>query len=134
MSIVYSNAAVKRVFEIPENREENAMKQYVIDQLRETDYTQILEFLKSKAERVVLEDIFWINLPEGMYSEVQKEHKNCQPHYFAVNLTRNQVDFELLIRSQQIIRCNCICYADRKQRDYIIDFADGMLEELGIKL
>lgn len=110
------------------------MKQYVIDQLREPDYFQILEYLGKKAERVVLEDIFWIILPEEMYSETQKEHSNCRPFYFAVNLTRNQVDFELLIRSQQIIRCSCISYADRKQRDYIIDFADGMLEELGIKI
>ena len=93
------------------------MKQYVIDQLRETDYYQILEFLREKAERVVMEDIFWINLPEEMYSEVQAEHTECRPFYFAVELTRNQVNFELLIRSQQIMRCNCIAYADRKQKD-----------------
>jgi hypothetical protein len=110
------------------------MKQYVIDQLRETDYFQILDYLKGKAERVVLEDICWITLPEEMLTEVQKEHEKCKPFYFAVNLTRNQVDFELLIRSQQIMRCSCIRYADRKQRDYIIDFADRMLEELEIKI
>ncbi len=45
-----------------------------------------------------------------------------------------QVDFELLIRSRQILRCNCISYADKKQRDYILDFADRMLDELGIKI
>jgi hypothetical protein len=110
------------------------MKQYVIDQLREGDYLQIFEFLKKKADRVVMEDIFWINLPEDMYSKVQKEHESCRPFYFAIELTRNQVNFELLIRSQQIMRCNCIRYTDKKQRDHIIDFADGMLEELKIKI
>jgi len=110
------------------------MKQYVIDQLREEDYLQILEYLKGKAERVVMGDLFWINLPEDLYSEVQKEHQGCRPFYFAVNLTRKQVDFELLIRSEQIMRCNCIRYADGKQRDYIMDFADRMLEDLEMKI
>jgi len=110
------------------------MKQYVIDQLRETDYEQILEFLGKKAERVVLGDIFWMILPEEMLSEVQKEHEACRPFYFAVHLTRSHVEFEFLIRSQQIMRCSCVGYADRKQRDYIIDFADGMLNELKIKI
>jgi hypothetical protein len=110
------------------------MKQYVIDQLREEDRQQILEFLKTKAERVVMGDIFWINLPEELYSETQKEHKSCHPFYFAIELTKNQVNFELLIRSQQIMRCNCICYADGKQRDFIFDFADEMLEELEIRI
>ena len=45
-----------------------------------------------------------------------------------------QVDFELLIRSRRIMRCNCIRYADKKQRDYLIDYADRMLEDLDIKI
>jgi hypothetical protein len=39
-----------------------------------------------------------------------------------------------LIRSRQILRCSCIGYADKRQRDYILGFADRMLEELGIKI
>ena len=60
--------------------------------------------------------------------------KQCKPFCFAVNLSIKQVDFELLIRSRRIMRCNCIRYADKKQRDYLIDYADRMLEELDIKI
>ena len=110
------------------------MKQYVIDQLREYDYEKILEFLKNNADASELGDIFWVTLPVELYSDIQREHKQCHPFCFAVNLSFSQVDFELLTRSRRILRCACISYADRKQRDYIIDYADRMLEELNIKI
>ena len=110
------------------------MKQYVIDQLRESDFHQIKTFLDQNAEPASLDGIYWVNLPSGLYSVIQSEHSKCQPFYFAVNLTWNDVAFELLIRSRQVIRCGCIAYANRQQRDYIIDFAERMLEELKLKL
>jgi hypothetical protein len=110
------------------------MKQYVIDQLRESDYYQIKDFLDTNAEGSSLEGIYWVNLPPDLYSTLQSEHSKCRPHYFAVNLTWNDVAFELLIRTRQTIRCNCIAYATKQQRDYIIEYADRMLDDLEIKL
>jgi len=110
------------------------MKQYVIDQLRETDYKNVLEFLQKNADASEFGDVFWVKLPVELYSLTQREHKQCAPYCFAVNLSLNKVDFELLIRSRQVLRCSCIGYADEKQRTYIIDYADRMLEELKIKI
>jgi len=110
------------------------MKQYVIDQLRETDYRKILEFLQKEAEASEFGDVFWVKLPAELYSFAQREHKQCAPYCFAVNLSFNKVDFELLIRSRRVLRCSCIGYADEKQRDYILKYADRMLEELKIKI
>jgi hypothetical protein len=110
------------------------MKQYVIDQLRESDYYQIREFLDRSAEATDLEGIYRVELPPHLYSETQREHGPCHPHYFAISLDWNAIAFELLIRSRQVIRCNCIAYATPQQRQYILDFADRMLDELKIKL
>ncbi len=110
------------------------MKQYVIDQLRESDHEKILEFLKKNADASEFGDIFWVMLPVELYSDIQREHKQCHPFCFAVNLSFNQADFELLTRSRQVLRCACISYADRRQRDYIMDYADRMIEELNIKI
>ena len=110
------------------------MKQYVIDQLRESDYHQIREFLERSTEAKGLEGIYWADLPLELYSETQKEHTPCHPHYFAISLDWNAVAFELLIRSRQVIRCYCIAYATPQQREYILDFADRMLAELKIRL
>jgi hypothetical protein len=111
-----------------------AMKQYVVDQLREQDYEAILKYLKEHADGSVLEEIFWVELPAELHSEVQAEHRECHPFRFAVNLNRNQVSFEWLIRSRKRMRCNCIAYATPRQRDYIINFADRIIEELNLKL
>jgi hypothetical protein len=110
------------------------MKQYVIDQLREHDYSLILDFLNANAQRSAFGDIFWIELPETLYSDVQTAHKECQGYYFAVSLDMNRLELEFLIRSRQKLRCSCVSYATRAQRDYIIGFGDHMLEELGIKV
>ena len=110
------------------------MKQYVIDQLRESDYDQIRDYLDAHAETAAMEGIYHVDLPEDLYSELQKAHDHCQPYYFAINLTRKQVGFEWLIRSRNTLRCSCIGYATPKQRDYIIQYADAILEKLRIKI
>ena len=110
------------------------MKQYVIDQLRESDYMKIKEYLEKYADETAVEGIYWVKLPENLYSTIQKEHKSCQPYYFAVNLTRRLVSFEWLIRSRNVMRCRCISYASESQRNFIINFADTMLDNLGIKV
>lgn len=110
------------------------MKQYVIDQLRESDHEEILNFLNKHTEKTALEGLYWVDLPKDLYTAIQSEHKDCQSFYFAVNLTLNSISFEFLIRSRQIIRCNCISYATPRQRDYIMQFADGMLDRLNLRL
>lgn len=110
------------------------MKQYVIDQLREDDYDKILGFLQKNAEASEFGDVFWVRLPPDLYTEVQREHEKCRPFCFAVNLSLKQAAFEMLVRSRQVLRCNCIAYADPRQRDHIINYADRMLEELKIKI
>jgi len=110
------------------------MKQYVIDQLRWNDYEGVKGYLDARGQKTAMEGVYWIGLPESLYTTVQNEHPRCHPYYFAVNLSFDRVDFELLIRSRQIMRCDCIAYAVPEQRDYIIGFADEMLERLKIKI
>ncbi len=110
------------------------MRQYVIDQLRESDYVAIKEFLDSRAGIGAMDGIYWVDLPPTLYSPTQKEHTSCQPFAFAVNLHRNSVSFELLVRSRTVLRCACIGYATPNQRDYIIAFADEMIEQLHLRL
>jgi hypothetical protein len=114
--------------------EGNSMKQYVIDQLRESDYHRIADYLKENLECTALDGIYWMNLPEHLYGETQRQHTECQPFYFAVSLDRTQVAFEWLIRSRQALRCSCLAYANAQQREHIIHFADAMLEKLNIRV
>ena len=106
------------------------MKQYVIDQLREQDFLKLDNYLSSNSEAGDLPGIYWAPMPEPLHEELQQEHTDCQPFYFAINLDRQSISFELLIRTRNRLRCNCIQFASRDQRDYILAYADGLFEKL----
>jgi hypothetical protein len=63
---------------------------------------------------------------------VQAAHTECQPFYFAVVLRQSVISFELLIRTRKRVRCDCIQYANKAQRESIIRFADSIFDELKI--
>ena len=109
------------------------MKQYVIDQLRENDFLQLEHYLNNNSEAAELPGIYWVLVPKSLLERTQLDHPDCQPFYFAVNLDRNSIGFELLIRTRTRLRCGCIQYASPKQRDHIINYADQLFEKLDLK-
>jgi hypothetical protein len=109
------------------------MKQYVIDQLQENDFLSLKEHLDKNLENTMLEGIYWVDLPEELYTDMQRQHQSCQPYYFAVNLNFRQIGFEWLIRSRQTLHCPCMAYADSRQLDFIVQYADTLLEKLKIQ-
>jgi len=110
------------------------MKQYVIDQLRPADYEAVKAYLDKNYSSSIVEGIYWIPLDQSMLTELQAEHTECQPFYFAVDLEQNFMASELLIRTQNKMRCSCMSYADEKQRNWIIQFADAIFYRLEIKI
>ena len=108
------------------------MKQYVIDQLRENDFLQLEHYLNNNSEAAELPGIYWVLVPKSLLEKIQLDHPDCQPFYFAVNLDRNSIGFELLIRTRTRLRCACIQYASPKQRDHIINYADQLFEKLNL--
>ena len=109
------------------------MKQYVLDEITRSDLPRIREYLNKKATTSGLEGIWWVELGEEQLSESQRAHTDCQPHCIAVELGRNAVKFEFLIRSRRTMRCSCIGYATPRQRDWIMSFADELVAELELK-
>ena len=108
------------------------MKQYLIDQLREGDFLKLEDYLNSDAEAGDLPGIYWIPIPEPLHEKLQQEHTDCQPFYFAINLDRQSVSFELLIRTRSRLRCGCVQYATLEQRNYILNYADELFEKLNL--
>ncbi len=109
------------------------MRQLLYDEISESDIKKIKRYLTKNAIASPLGDIFWINLPEELYDETQKSHKDCQPFYFAIEIGSKYLRIELLIRSRQRLHCQCIKYANKSQRDFIFDFADKLMERLKVR-
>ncbi len=109
------------------------MKQYLLDEISKGDLPRVREYLHGHAKAARLEDIWWVDLPEDLLSPEQFSHRDCRPFRFAVEVGDTFVRFEFLIRSEQIMRCACIGYATRPQRDFILAFADRLVEELALR-
>ncbi|MDP2993205.1 MAG: hypothetical protein Q8N82_07620 [Deltaproteobacteria bacterium] len=109
------------------------MRQYLIDELGKEQIEQIAGYLGEHAQPSSVEGLFWVDLPDDLLAEAQYTHKNCKPFCFSIEVCEECVKFEFLIRSKQTLHCDCIQYAGKAQRDFILGFAEKMLSEKGIR-
>jgi hypothetical protein len=114
------------------------MRQYQLDEIARNDLPRVREYLNGHAIASSIQDLWWVNLAEDLLSPEQFEHRSCRPFRFAVELGDpvvgdSFVRFEFLIRSEQTMRCACIGYATRQQRDFILDYADRLVEDLALR-
>ena len=108
------------------------MKQYVIDELRPEDHKKIKQYLDGAYGAAEMGNIYWVPITEDMLTEIQSEHADCQPYYFAIELEENRLALELLVRTKNRVRCACIGYASKDQRIWIIEAVDTIFEKLDI--
>ncbi len=109
------------------------MRSYLLDEISPSDLKKINSFLEENAVRSSLNQLFWIKMPEDILSEIQFQHRHCQPHVFAVELGREWIKLEFYVRSLTNMRCTCPGYGTRQQREFIINFAHTMIERLDIR-
>ncbi len=108
------------------------MKQYTIDELRLEDYAVVKKYLDKNFNDSSFDGVYWIPLVSEILNDVQKEHTECQPFYFAVELFEDKLACELLLRTKNRLKCECIGYADKKQLNWIIEAVDSIFERLEI--
>ena len=109
------------------------MKQYVIDELQRADHQKLKDYLESRLHSSGMDGIYWIYLEDALLNDIQKAHSECHPFYLAVELTETAMHCELLVRAKNRLRCDCITYADRRQREWVIDLIDTIVETLAIQ-
>ena len=109
------------------------MRQYQLDEIRRNDIPRVRDYLQDHALAASIEGIWWVDIPEDLLSPEQFAHPDCRPFRFAVELGDDFVRFEFLIRSRETMRCACIGYATRPQRNFILAFADRLVEDLALQ-
>lgn len=110
------------------------MKQYLIDELRFEDHEKIKAYLDAHIQTSPMAGLYWMPLEKDLLADIQAAHPDCGPHYFALELHEDRLACELLVRAAQAIRCNCIAYASKEQRDWLITSIDAILEKLEISV
>jgi len=108
------------------------MRAYLIDELSSRDMAKVEDFLGQHAVPSALDGIYWGRVSEDLLSEQQYAHRGCRPHVFAIETGEDWIKLEFFLRSLADMRCPCAGYATRAQRDFIIRFAHGMIQDLDL--
>jgi hypothetical protein len=109
------------------------MRYYLIDEITPKDMELISGFLRENAVASGLDNVFWVNLPEDGLNKTQKDHADCRPYCFALEIGKGLIKAELFIRTLRGFNCACSGFCDEMQRRYIMEFMDGMMKKIGVK-
>ena len=108
------------------------MRSLLLDELNPAEVEKIRAHLEEVGVASEVRGLYWINLPPERLTPLQKEHRECGPHKFAVELDDGWLKVEFLIRPAVGLRCPCCGMAEKEQREYILDWADRLAQELGL--
>ena len=109
------------------------MRKFVFDEISSADMRKVRAYLDENAVRSEVEGLYWVELEEDELNIRQREHQACRPYRFAVEVDKNAVYLELLIRSAVTMRCDCVEYATPMQRETILRFGDTLIRECRIR-
>lgn len=109
------------------------MRTYVIDELRPEETQKVVQALKDQGCKSPMKDIFWLSLPNDLLDPVQREHlPGCGPYFLSLEIERDSLHLELLVRAENKIRCNCVQFVSPDQRNFILEWLDALMTELQI--
>jgi hypothetical protein len=108
------------------------MKQYVVDELRPEDHRTLKAHLEEYLGQAGLDGIYWKPIDKTLLTDLQAAHAQCAPFYIALVLTPESLSCELLVRTRNRIRCDCMAYATTDQRNWLIGWLEDVFNELGI--
>jgi len=109
------------------------MRAYLIDEISSPDMKKIADYLQRNAIRSGLENLYWVQMPEGAGGEARHEPRDGSALVFAIELGSHWIKLEFFLRDLKDLRSLSAGYCTAKQRDFIIDYAHRLIEELGVK-
>jgi hypothetical protein len=109
------------------------MRQFLVDEIPRRQMEEIESYLKEKALPSGLEKIYWLEVPEHLLSEIQREHRECGSHYLAIETGKDFLKFEFLVRGRRRLRCDCVQYATPAQETFLLLFAQRLIQDLDLK-
>jgi hypothetical protein len=101
----------------------------MIDEISFLERDNLDSYLKRTLKPSGLEGVYFLSVPPDLLGPEQLGHDDCGPFYFSVILEQSAIRFELLVRSAVNMHCSCIAQATPAQRQFVLDFADRMLQE-----
>ena len=100
-----------------------------IDELSPMERDNIESWLKRNLAPGPLPGLFWLAVPDELLEEEQSGHPTHGPFRFSLELGRDSLRLEFLIRNSAALHCSCTAYASNRQRHFALETLDRMLSE-----
>lgn len=109
------------------------MRSYCISDLSSEAVTAISTRLQEMDLAASIEGLYWLPIPPRYLSDEQRRHQDsCGPYAMSLDVGKDSVSLELLVRARNRLRCSCIHYASPELQDYMIRYLMEMLGELHV--
>jgi hypothetical protein len=109
------------------------MKSYLIDEIPAADVKRIHRFLKTHALSSGIDTLFWVEVATPLLSPLQQEHLPCHPYVFAVETGQTFLRAELYLRTLRDMKCSCQDYCTPQQAHFVIEWVNGVLQQLSVR-
>ena len=109
------------------------MRQFLIDEIPRQQMEAVSLYLREKMQPSGMEKIFWLDVPKELLTPIQWEHRECGPHYLAVEVGQTFLKFEFLVRCRKRLRCDCVQYATPAQEAFVMNFVHALIQSLGLQ-
>jgi hypothetical protein len=110
------------------------MRALLYDEIDNQDLDKLRARLAEVAVPAGLDDVYWLHLPDDLLTPDQAAHAECcGPHQVALVIEEGCFKAELLVRGAGAMRCSCFGYAGKAQRDFLLNFMDRLVEDLGVR-
>jgi hypothetical protein len=109
------------------------MRYYLIDEISKSDLEKLKNHLSERALKSGLDDIYWVEFPDDLLTQMQSEHHACKPHVFGLEFGDDSLRAELFVRNRNQFGCACQQYCDDCQKNYVINFVLSLINELNIR-
>lgn len=72
--------------------------------------------------------LYWLPVPEEMLTNVQTEHLiSCGPYALALEITKEGLILETLVRAQNQLHCGCISFATEQLAQHMLNYLNLIL-------
>ncbi|WP_296303577.1 hypothetical protein [uncultured Desulfovibrio sp.] len=106
------------------------MRAYLAEDLPPELCRRLADFARERGYASSLEGLFWLPVPESLWSPLQREHAaRCGPYAVSLEIGEDFLRLELLVRACNRLHCDCVAPADSATRQALIDRLEELISE-----
>lgn len=109
------------------------MRVYLVEDLPPELCRRLADFAVERGYASSLEGLFWLPVPESLWSSLQREHAaRCGPYAVSLEIGEDFLRLELLVRARNRLHCDCVAPANSDTRQALIDHLEGLIAECNL--